>query len=84
MYSSSFFIVDTDPHPSLKNLLLRVSHNLHERIRAIHDTNKQWSRDIKAWEKRKKTTRKEQYTQEQTDFNNFQDPQVCVSCLQEG
>ncbi|KAF8913510.1 caspase domain-containing protein [Mucidula mucida] len=60
-----------NPNPSLRDLILRVSHELHKCSLVAHDAAKQYSKEVREYRKRggKGPT-------VPVDMNNFQDPQL--------
>ncbi|KAF8903597.1 peptidase C14, caspase domain-containing protein [Mucidula mucida] len=64
-------ILKENPNPSLKDLMLRVSHELHKSAINVHDGAKKYKKNMKEYRRRGG-----KQPAVPTDMDNFQDPQL--------
>ncbi|PBK83359.1 hypothetical protein ARMGADRAFT_1019133 [Armillaria gallica] len=70
-------ILKNDPHPSLKDLMTNVSHEVHKASLNIHSRVKTYKKDLKEWHRRSCTEAAVSVPDAVVlEMTNFQDPQL--------
>ncbi|ESK89580.1 hypothetical protein Moror_8651 [Moniliophthora roreri MCA 2997] len=65
-----------DPHPTFKDLMLKVSHTIHDGSLQMHQGTKAYKRARERWRLRKGRKRPPDGDTKGLEMNNFQDPQL--------
>ncbi|KAI3606425.1 metacaspase pca1 [Moniliophthora roreri] len=76
MTQSLVEILSKDPNPTFKDLMLKVSHTMHDRLLQIHQETKAYKKTRKLWRLRKKRKRSTDGDTKGLEMTNFQDPQL--------
>ncbi|KAK7041496.1 hypothetical protein VNI00_009364 [Paramarasmius palmivorus] len=76
MTQSLVDILSRDPHPTFKDLMVKVSHEMHSRLLNIHQETKSYKKSKKLWRIRKRRKRSLEGDTKGLEMNNFQDPQL--------
>ncbi|PBK79241.1 hypothetical protein ARMGADRAFT_1021622, partial [Armillaria gallica] len=70
-------ILKNDPHPSLKDLMTNVSHEVHKASLNMHSRIKTYKKDLKEWHRRSCTEAAVSVSDTVAlEMTNFQDPQL--------
>ncbi|KAJ8079529.1 hypothetical protein PM082_011116 [Marasmius tenuissimus] len=69
-------ILKTDPHPTLKDFMLNLSHDMHRKLLHIHSANKEYKKKKKRWRLKHCRTLSPRGDTNGAEISNFQDPQL--------
>ncbi|KAL0065192.1 hypothetical protein AAF712_007862 [Marasmius tenuissimus] len=68
--------LETDPHPTLKDFMLNLSHDMHRKLLHIHSANKEYKKKKKRWRLKHCRTLSPRGDTNGAEISNFQDPQL--------
>ncbi|TFK18837.1 hypothetical protein FA15DRAFT_697885 [Coprinopsis marcescibilis] len=69
-------ILRSDPHPSLKDLLKLISHDLHDNYLSLHARARDYKKRARAYNLKRRAEGKPEKTTKEVEMDNFQDPQI--------
>jgi len=69
-------VLKNDPHPSLKDLLTRISHDLHIFYVSMHGNARKYKEKIKDYNDSRQQEGKEPKRSKNVEMDNFQNPQI--------
>ncbi|KAL0569231.1 SCF ubiquitin ligase complex subunit cdc4 [Marasmius crinis-equi] len=69
-------ILSSDPHPTMKDFMSRLSHTMHGRLLKMHEANKEFKKTKKKWRLKRKRRALPEGDMKGAEISNFQDPQL--------
>ncbi|KAL0060221.1 hypothetical protein AAF712_012976 [Marasmius tenuissimus] len=69
-------LLSRDPHPTLSDFMIKLSHTMHDRYLHMHRVNKEYKQRKKRWRSKKSRKASPEGDTNGAEISNFQDPQL--------
>ncbi|KAK1223551.1 hypothetical protein PQX77_013573 [Marasmius sp. AFHP31] len=69
-------LLSKDPHPTLNDFMMKLSHTMHDRYLHMHRANKAFKQRRKRWRLKKSQKASPEGDTNGAEISNFQDPQL--------